>query len=47
MREAIVLACRITIAVAEQILDSFTEHPDLDDPLPDNHPPRRLHHEPL
>ena len=43
----IVLACRITIAACEQILDAFTEHPHIDDPLPENYPPRRLHHEPL
>lgn len=47
MRAAAVLACRIAIAVCEQILDTLTDHPDLDEPLPENYPPRRLHAEPL
>lgn len=47
MQPLVRLACRITIAVCEQILDALTDRPDLDEPLPDNYPPRRLHAEPL
>lgn len=47
MQPLVRLACRIAIAVCEQILDTLTDHPDLDEPLPENYPPRRLHAEPL